>query len=58
MDETVAAFDPLHIRRGGDAFAIPTRILEIYDRGQQGMEGRGAGIRRTRKTLQNLLCLK
>ena len=49
IDEILEAFDPLHIGRGGDAFAIPTRILEIYDRGQQGMEGRGGGIRRTRK---------
>ena len=49
IDETVEAFDPLHRRRGADDFAIPARIEEIYDRGQQEMEGRGAGIRRTRK---------
>ena len=49
LDETVEAFDPLGSRLGAEDFAIPARILEIYDRGQQGMEGRGAGIRRTRK---------
>ena len=49
IDETVEAFDSLHRGLGAEDFAIPARILEIYDRGQQGMEGRGAGIRRTRK---------
>ena len=49
IDETVEAFDPLLRRRGAEDFAIPTGILEIYDRGQQELEGRGAGIRRTRK---------
>ena len=49
IDEILEAFGPLRRRRGADDFAIPTRILEIYDRGEQGMEGRGAGIRRTRK---------
>ena len=49
IDEILEAFDPLRRRRGADDFAIPSRIIEIYDHGQQGMEGRGAGIRRTRK---------
>ena len=48
-DAIVEAFDPLLRQRGAEDFALPERILEIYDRGQQGMEGRGAGIRRTRK---------
>ena len=48
-DEIVEAFDPLLRRRGDEDFAITARILEIYDRSEQGMEGRGAGIRRTRK---------
>ena len=48
-DEIVEAFDPLLNRLGAEDFALPERILEIYDRGQQEMEGRGAGIRRTRK---------
>ena len=47
-DEIEEAFDPLHRRLGAEDLAIPERIVEIYDRGQQGMEGRGAGIRRTR----------
>ena len=38
-DEIVEAFDPLLNRLG----------LEIHDRGEQGMEGRGARMRRTRK---------
>ena len=63
IDETVEAFDPLHRRRGADDFAIPARIEEIYDRGQRGIQGRGAGIRRTRTwrfehELKNLLYLK
>ena len=49
VDELLEAFDLLRRRRGGDDFAIPSRMLEIYDQGQQGMEGRGAGIRRTQK---------
>ena len=49
IDETVETFDPLHRRRGADDFAIPARIEEIYDRGQRGLQGRGAGMRRTRK---------
>ena len=48
-DAIVEAFDPLLNRLGAEDFAIPERILEIYDRGQQGMEGRRAGMRRTRK---------
>ena len=48
-DAIVEAFDPLLNRLGAEDFAIPDRILELYDRGQQGMEGRGAGIRRTRR---------
>ena len=48
-DAIVEAFDPLLNRRGAEDFAIPDRILEIYDRGQQVMEGRRAGMRRTRK---------
>ena len=35
-DEIVAAFDLLLRRRGAEDFALPERILEIYDRGQQG----------------------
>ena len=49
IDAIVEAFDPLLNRLGAEDFAIPDRILEIYDQGQQGMGGRGAGIRRTRK---------
>ena len=48
IDEILEAFDPLRRRRGAEDFAIPARILEIYDRGQQGMEGRGGGMPRTR----------
>ena len=49
IDEILETFDPLRRRRGATDFAIPARILEIYDRGQKGMQGRGAGRRRTRK---------
>ena len=49
IDETVQAFDPLHRGRGDGDFAIPARIEEIYDRGERGLQGRGAGIRRTIK---------
>ena len=46
-DEAIA-FDPLHRRGLGAAdFAIPARIVELYDRGAGGMEGRGRGMRRT-----------
>ena len=55
-DAIVEIFDPLINRLGVEDFALPDRILEIYDRGQQGMEGRGAGALQT--TLQNLLSLK
>ena len=48
-DAIVETFDSLLNLLGVEDFALPDRILEIYDRGQQGMEGRGAGIRRTRK---------
>ena len=51
IDEIVEAFDPLHRGFVAEDFAIPTRILEIYDRREQGMEGRGAGIRRTAQDL-------
>ena len=51
IDETVEDFDPLHRGRGADDFAIPAQIEEIYDRGQRGLQGRGAGMRRTRKWL-------
>ena len=30
-------------------FAIPERIVELYDRGVEGLEGRGRGVRRTMK---------
>ena len=51
IDEILEAFDPLHRRGLGAAdFAIPARIVELYDRGGGGgMEGRG---RETRSTLQ------
>ena len=50
IDETVEAFDPLSRARWyGEGFGVPGRIEEIYNRGEQGKEGRGAGIRRTRK---------
>ena len=47
-DAIVEAFDPLLNRLGAEDFAIPDRILELYDRGQHGMIGRG---RRTRRWL-------
>ena len=34
---------------GAADFAIPARIVEMYDRGEQGMEGRGHRRHRTRK---------
>ena len=49
IDEILEAFDLLHRGFVAEDFAIPARILEIYDRGKQGMEGRGVGIRRTQK---------
>ena len=50
IDEILETFDPLR-RRGLGAvdFAIPERIVELYDRGVEGLEGRGRGIRRTWK---------
>ena len=38
IQEAVEAFDPLGRRLGAEDFAIPARILEIYDRGVQGMQ--------------------
>ena len=49
IDENVEAFDPLHRGRGAADFAIPDRIKEIYYRGQLGIQGMGAGLRRTIK---------
>ena len=62
-DAIVETFDPLLNRLGVEDFALPDRILEIYDRGQEGMEGRGAGYEELENgalqtTLQNLLSLK
>ena len=34
------AFDPLHRRRGDHGFQIPDRIVEIYDAGERGEQGR------------------
>ena len=50
IDKILEAFDPLR-RRGLGAvdFAIPERLVELYDRGVEGLEGRGRGIRRTLK---------
>ena len=36
-DAIVEAFDPLLRRWGAEDFALRERILEIYDRGRQGM---------------------
>ena len=49
IDEILEAFDPLRRRLGAEDYAIPARIVEMYDRDEQGMEGRGRRIRRTRK---------
>ena len=49
IDEILEAFDPLRRMLGAANFAIPARIVEMYDRGEQGMEGRGRRIHRTRK---------
>ena len=38
-NETVGAFDPLHRERGVDDFAIPARIVELYDGGERGEQG-------------------
>ena len=41
IDEILEAFDPLHRRGLGAAdFAIPARIVELYDRGGGGGNGR------------------
>ena len=47
-DAIVEAFDSLLNRLGTEDFVIPDRILELYDQGQQGMEGRGRTNRRWR----------
>ena len=47
--EILEAFDPLRRGLGAADFALPARIVEMYDRGAQGMEGRGRRIRRTRQ---------
>ena len=50
IDEILEAFDPLQRRGFGAAdFAIPARIVELYDPGVEGIEGRGRRIRRTRQ---------
>ena len=46
-NETVEAFDPLHRERGVDDFAIPARIVELYDAGERGEQGRLGRRRRT-----------
>ena len=48
INEILEAFDPLRRRRGAEDFAILDRILELYDREQHGMEGRGRRTRRWR----------
>ena len=63
IDKNLEAFDPLHRGRHADDFTIPARIVAIYDRGQQGMEGEVLGYEEPENgvlqmTLQNLLCLK
>ena len=63
MDETVEAFDPLHRGFVAEDFAIPTRILEIYGRGEQECKeevlGCGEPENGALHTIsQNLLCLK
>ena len=39
IDEILEAFDPLGRGLGAADFAIPTRIVELYDRGAEGLEG-------------------
>ena len=46
-NETVEAFDPLHRERGVDDFAIPARIIELYDADERGEQGRLGRRRRT-----------
>ena len=48
-NETVEAFDPLHRERGVDDFAMPERIVELYDAGERGEQGRLGKRRRTIK---------
>ena len=51
IDEILEAFDPLRRTGLGVAdYAIPAPIVELYDRGTEGLEGhlqRGCGLRRT-----------
>ena len=47
IDEILEAFDPLRRGLGAADFAITTRVIELYDRGAEGMEGRGRLMRRT-----------
>ena len=49
IDEILEAFDPLRRGLGAADFAIPARIVELYDWGEQGMEGRRRRISRTLK---------
>ena len=53
-DETVEAFDPLHREpevapaqreREFDEFTLPERIVDLYDVGERGEQGRGWGRR-------------
>ena len=57
-DETVEAFDPLYREpevapapreREFDEFTLPERIVDLYDVGEQGEQGRGWERRRTIK---------
>ena len=57
-DETVEAFEPLYREpeaapapreREFDEFTLPERIVDLYDVGQRGEQGRGRGRRRTIK---------
>ena len=58
IDETVEAFDPLYNEpevapapreREFDEWPLPERIVDLYDFGELGEQGRGAGKRRARK---------
>ena len=46
-NETVQTFDPLHQRPRNGNFQIPDRIVEIYDVGALGEEGRPGRRQRT-----------
>ena len=46
-NETVQVFDPLHQRHRNGNFQIPERIVEIYDVGALGEEGRPGRRQRT-----------